>query len=104
MEGGSWWRGKSEEEEEEGSRGGGVRGGGGAGGTSGDLPQQRAVNQSDLGRTGTHLVTAPRQHLPWRGTMEGGVGRVVWGVRDPHLIGAEGHKKMDRWAQNEEIA
>lgn len=67
---------------------GGVRGGGGGGGTSGDLPQQRAVNQSDLGRTGTHLVTAPRQHLPWRGTMEGGVGRVVWGVRDPHLIGA----------------
>lgn len=31
-------------------------------GSSGDLPQQHAVNQSDLGRTGTHLVTAPRQH------------------------------------------
>lgn len=36
-------------------------GGGGlvVGGSSGDLPQQHAVNQSDLDRTGTHLVTAP---------------------------------------------
>lgn len=32
---------------------------GGVGGSSGDLPQQHAVNQSDLDRTGTHLVAAP---------------------------------------------
>lgn len=31
----------------------------GLGGSSGDLPQQCAVNQSDLDRTGTHLVAAP---------------------------------------------
>lgn len=36
-------------------------GGGGSvvGASSGDLPRQHAVNQSDLDRTGTHLVTAP---------------------------------------------
>lgn len=43
-------------------RAGGAGGGGGGGGgrgSSGDLPQRCAVNQSDLDRTGTHLVTAP---------------------------------------------
>lgn len=48
------------------ARGGGGKGEGGRGGrvkkergSSGDLPQQHAVNQSDLDRTGTHLVAAP---------------------------------------------
>lgn len=47
---------------------------GGRGVTPGELPQQRAVNQSDLGRTGTHLVTATRQHWPRRGATEAAGG------------------------------
>lgn len=47
-------------------------------GSSGDLPQQHAVNQSDLDWTGTHLVTAPANTA-----MAGKRKR----VRDLHLIG-----------------
>lgn len=54
--------------------------GGGGRGSSGDLPQRHAVNQSDLGRTGTHLVTAPAN------TATAARGK---GVRDLHLIGGE---------------
>lgn len=50
----------------------------GAEGSSGDLPQRHAVNQSDLDRTGTHLVTAPANTA-----MAGKRKR----VRDRHLIG-----------------
>lgn len=59
---------------------------GGGRGSSGDLPQRHAVNQSDLGRTGTHLVTAPAN------TATAAQGE---GVRDLHLIGGEGRAK--RW-------
>lgn len=51
-------------------------------GSSGDLPQRHAVNQSDLGRTGTHLVTAPANTVQGKD------------VRDLHLIG-EGRAR--RW-------
>lgn len=51
---------------------------GGVDGSSGDLPQQHTVNQSDLDRTGTHLVTAPANTA-----MAGKRKR----VRDLHFIG-----------------
>lgn len=50
----------------------------GGGGSSGDLPQQHTVNQSDLDRTGTHLVTAPAN------TAVAGKRKRV---RDLHFIG-----------------
>lgn len=50
----------------------------GTAGSSGELPQQHAVNQSDLDWTGTHLVTAPANTA-----MAGKRKR----VRDRHLIG-----------------
>lgn len=56
------------------------------GGSSGDVPRRHAVNQSDLGRTGTHLVTAPAN------TATAAQGK---GVRDLHPIGGEGRTK--RW-------
>lgn len=47
-------------------------------GSPGDLPQQHAVNQSDLDRTGTHLVAAPANTA---------TARERKCVRDLHLIG-----------------
>lgn len=77
--------------EEEGSQGASGRWRRG-GGTSGDLPQQRAVNQSDLGRTGTHLVTAPRQHSPRQETT---VVEGRGGVRVTRIL--LGRKDTKRW-------
>lgn len=71
------------------------RGGGMGGGSSGDLPQRHAVNQSDLGRTGTHLVTAAANTATAARRKAG---------RDLHLIGGQGRARrridasgMRRW-------
>lgn len=54
--------------------------------SSGDLPQQHAVNQSDLDRTGTHLVAAPANT---------GTARERKRVRDLHFIWSREDTK--RW-------